>query len=56
VLKELDLLQFVPDGPASRAQVVSSEATDLERSQTFNACQERHEEGKRCLSKPRSQQ
>ena len=51
VLTELGLCEWTP-GRASRAlRAVSSERTDLERSQAFGACTARHEEGKQYLRK-----
>lgn len=55
VLREVGLLEMSVNGGAGHAGVVSSEETDLERSEAFLAYGARHEEGKRYLSRPRSQ-
>ena len=47
VLVELGLARFEP-GPPSLA-LLDGERTALERSSSFRACRERHEEGLRCL-------
>jgi single-stranded-DNA-specific exonuclease len=54
VLGELGLVHFTPDPGGRGVGVVSSEETDLERSEAFRAYRARHEEGKRYLSRPRN--
>ena len=53
VLIELDLLAWDASAATRRLRVVSSEATNLERSPAFVAYRGRHEEGRRFLSEPR---
>jgi single-stranded-DNA-specific exonuclease len=58
VLSELGVAQVEPGskGHACSARVVSSEGTNLERSQAFIAYRARYEEGKQYLSRPRKLQ
>ncbi len=51
VLAELGLLRWQRSGDARSLSVVSSSATDLERSAAFLAYRERYEDGKRFLSR-----
>jgi single-stranded-DNA-specific exonuclease len=53
VLGELGLLRWDASGPSRTLGVVSSGATDLERSEAFVAYRERCEEGRRFLSEQR---
>jgi hypothetical protein len=55
VLEELDLAAYgaSPPGGDRSLRVVSSEATDLERSEAHVAYRARHEEGRRFLSRQR---
>ena len=53
VLAELGLVRWERFGDARALGVVSSEGTDLERSVAFVAYRDRHEEGRRYLSKRR---
>jgi single-stranded-DNA-specific exonuclease len=53
VLEELDLVKWSGPCADSRLRVVSSEATELERSGAFIAYRERYEEGERFLNRRR---
>ncbi len=49
VLAELGLVQGTPDGGRGRVGVVSSEGTDLERSEAYRAYDARYQEGRKYL-------
>jgi single-stranded-DNA-specific exonuclease len=53
VLEELDLARWETEGGGRALSVVSSEATELERSGAYVAYRARHEEGRRFLSRQR---
>jgi single-stranded-DNA-specific exonuclease len=55
VLTELGLVAGEPNGGAGSVGVVSSEATDLERSAAFRAYRAQHSEAKRFLERPKEQ-
>jgi single-stranded-DNA-specific exonuclease len=53
VLEELKLAAWDADGGGRSLRVVSSEATELERSTAYDAYRARHEEGRKFLSRQR---
>lgn len=53
VLVELGLCEWQPDGTGGSLRVVSSEATDLQRSEAYRAYRARHEEGQSFLNRQR---
>lgn len=55
VLAELGLVAGEPKGGAGAVRVVSSEATDLERSAAFRAYRARHSEATQFLARPQQQ-
>lgn len=53
VLVELGLCEWQPNGTGGLLRVVSSEGTDLQRSEAYRAYRARHEEGRSFLKKQR---